>query len=38
MAERTELTPEEVEATQIGEYKYGFHDEVDVGVPDGAAA
>ena len=24
----TELTPEEIEATAIGEYKYGFHDEV----------
>ena len=24
----TKLTPEEVEATSIGEYKYGFHDEV----------
>jgi Fe-S cluster assembly protein SufB len=24
----TKLTPEEIEATQIGEYKYGFHDEV----------
>ncbi len=24
----TKLTPEEVEATEIGEYKYGFHDEV----------
>ena len=27
MAERTELTPEETQATQIGEYKYGFHDD-----------
>jgi len=25
---RTELTPEEAQATALGEYKYGFHDDL----------
>ena len=34
----TELTQEERDAVAIGEYKYGFHDDVDARLPDPAAA
>ena len=27
---KTDLTPEEAQATALGDYKFGFHDDVDI--------